>query len=116
MSIAIHWFRRDLRLTDNTALAAAVAAHDQIVPVYVLSAWRKKHDWTGPARQEFLCACLAELAGSLKAKGGRLIIHRGRADEVLPQLARAVGADAIYFNRDPDPFGREMEAKVVATA
>ncbi len=116
MSTALHWFRRDLRLTDNTALNAAVAAHDHVVPVYVVSTWKGEHRWTGAPRQEFLCGCLASLAANLEAKGGRLIVRSGAADEVLPALAREVGADAIYFNRDPDPFGREMETKVAQAA
>ena len=112
MSIALHWFRRDLRLTDNTALNAALAAHDHVIPVYILSEWSGEHQWTGAARQDFLCGCLASLAKNLEAKGGRLIIRQGRADDVLRELARETGAEAIYFNRDPDPFGREMEANV----
>src|SRR4051812_36634712 len=104
MSLAIHWFRRDLRLSDNTALNAALA-NDQVVPVYILSQWKANHGWTGPARQEFLCGSLATLAANLAAKGGRLIIRQGEADQVLEQLARETGATSIHFNRDPDPFG-----------
>ncbi|MEI6212336.1 MAG: deoxyribodipyrimidine photo-lyase, partial [bacterium] len=74
MSVAIHWFRRDLRIADNTALNAAVAAHEQVVPVFVLSKWQRDHDWCGAARQEFLCGCLASLAKNLEAKGRRLIV------------------------------------------
>ncbi len=114
MSTALHWFRRDLRLSDNTALSAALAAHDHVIPVYVLSTWTKAHRWTGAPRQEFLCGCLASLARNLEAKGGRLIIRRGPANEALLALARETGAEAIYFNRDPDPFGRAMEAQLTA--
>src|ERR1700710_92024 len=112
MSTAIHWFRRDLRITDNTALAAAVATHDHVVPVYIVSEWKAEHHWCGAPRQAFLCGCLASLAKNLEAKGGRLIIRHGRADEVLKKLARESEADAVYFNRDPDPFGRAMEQRV----
>lgn len=112
MSTAIHWFRRDLRITDNTALAAAVAAHDHVVPVYIVSEWKGEHHWCGAPRQAFLCGCLASLAKNLEAKGGRLIIRRGRADEVLKELAKQTDAEAIYFNRDPDPFGRAMEQRL----
>ncbi len=112
MSIALHWFRRDLRLTDNTALSAAVAKYDHVVPVYIVSDWRKQHHWTGAPRQEFLCGSLASLARNLEAKGSRLIIRHGRADDVLEKLARETGAEAIFFNRDPDPFGRAMEERV----
>jgi deoxyribodipyrimidine photo-lyase len=112
MSTAIHWFRRDLRLTDNTALTAAVAEHEHIVPVYILSDWKNEHDWCGAARQEFLCGCLESLAKNLQAKGGRLIVRQGPADVALEKLARESAADALYFNRDPDPFGRAMEERI----
>jgi deoxyribodipyrimidine photo-lyase len=43
----LHWFRRDLRLTDNTALHHAAKSGRRVIPVYVLSTWKKSHDWTG---------------------------------------------------------------------
>ncbi len=112
MKTVIHWFRRDLRLTDNTALAAAARAGEVVIPVFILSDWKKEHAWTGPNRQHFLCESLRELADSLPEKDGRLIIRQGRADEVLRGLLEETGADAIYFNRDPDPYGREMERRI----
>ena len=108
----IHWFRRDLRITDNTALTAASRGGREVIPVYIASDWKGHHRWTGPARQEFLCGCLASLAKNLEAFGGHLIIRRGQADQELERLATETGAEAIYFNRDPDPFGREMEQRV----
>jgi len=116
MSTAIHWFRRDLRITDNTALTAAVAAHDHVVPVYIVSEWKTEHHWCGAPRQAFLCGCLDSLAKNLEAKGGRLIIRQGRADEVLEKLVKQTEAEAIYFNRDPDPFGRAMEERLAKAA
>src|SRR5262245_58576093 len=103
MSIAIHWFRRDLRLTDNTALNEPLAHPDHVIPVYIVSEWRTHHHWCGPARQEFLCGCLESLDKNLRSKGGRLIIRTGSADKVLAALIKESGAEAIYFNRDPDP-------------
>ena len=116
MSIAIHWFRRDLRLTDNTALNAALAAHAQVVPVYIASDWKGTHHWCGAARQGFLCGSLQSLHRNLEAKGGRLIVRGSRADLALERLARETGASAIYFNRDPDPFGRGMEQRIETMA
>ena len=112
MSTALHWFRRDLRLTDNTALSKAVEKYDHVIPVYIVSDWREQHRWTGAPRQEFLCGSLVSLARNLEAKGGRLIIRQGRADDVLERLALECGADAICFNRDPDPFGRGLEKRI----
>jgi len=116
MSSAIHWFRRDLRLSDNTALNAARAAHDWVVPVYVLSTWKGDHRWTGAGRQRFLCEALASLHANLSAAGGRLVVRAGDAVEELSALVRETGASAIYANRDPDPFGQQVEARLEAKA
>ncbi len=114
MNTAIVWFRRDLRITDNTALRAAVERAATIVPVFVLSTWKGNHRWTGANRQQFLCGCLSSLAQNLAAVGGRLVIRSGKAVEELAKLALETGARAIFFNRDPDPFGRRVEADLAA--
>ncbi|MGB8355415.1 MAG: deoxyribodipyrimidine photo-lyase, partial [Chthoniobacteraceae bacterium] len=108
----IHWFRRDLRITDNTALTAASRGGREVIPTYMASDWKREHRWTGPARQEFLCGCLSSLSKNIETIGGGLIIRRGEADKELERLAVETKAEAIYFNRDPDPFGREMEKRV----
>ena len=105
----IHWFRRDLRLTDNTALHHATKAAGQVIPVYVLSDWKNSHGWTGSNRQQFLCGSLASLAKNLEALGSRLIVRCGKAVAELERLLRETQAGAIYFNRDYDPHGREVE-------
>lgn len=114
MKTAIHWFRRDLRLTDNTALNAAAGSAEEIVPVYILSDWKGSHHWVGPNRQEFLCACLVSLSKNLEAIGGRLLIRCGPTERELEKLIAETGASAIFYNRDPDPFGRAVEDKLDA--
>lgn len=114
--LAIHWFRRDLRILDNTALHAAGGSSSHVIPVYVASEWQAAHLWTGPKRQAFLCRNLESLARNLQTLEGRLIVRSGSADEALERLIVESGADALYFNRDPDPFGRAMEVKVEAMA
>lgn len=116
MKTAIHWFRRDLRITDNTALAACSAAATEVVPVYILSKWEKLHRWTGPHRQEFLCGSLQVLHQSLASIGGRLVIRQGDAVEELVRLVRESGAGKIFYNRDPDPFGRAVEERLIKEA
>ena len=114
--VNIFWFRRDLRLSDNTALNAATAAFDCVVPVYVLSTWKGAHRWTGPHRQLFLCEALSALERSLSTAGGRLIVRAGDAVEELAALVVETGATAIFANRDPDPFGRRVEEQLKARA
>ncbi|RBP41381.1 deoxyribodipyrimidine photo-lyase [Roseimicrobium gellanilyticum] len=112
--VSIHWFRRDLRLTDNTALHHASKGSDQVVPAYILSTWKRQHDWTGPNRQHFLCGNLESLAKNLEAIGSQLLLRAGDAVSELERLVHETGASAVYTNRDPDPFGREVEGKVAA--
>ena len=114
MKRAIHWFRRDLRITDNTALAAAAKEAEEVVPVYVVSDWKMKHRWTGSARQTFLCGSVASLDGNLRAIGSGLVVREGQAEEALVKLARETKAEAVFTNRDPDPFGQSVEEKLSA--
>ncbi len=108
----IHWFRRDLRLTDNVALYNAAQRAEFIVPLYVASEWAGEHAWTGVGRQAFLCGSLASLSKNIEHAGGKLVIRRGDALEELERLIDEVEAGAVFFNRDPDPFGRTEEKKV----
>ena len=110
----IHWFRRDLRIADNTALSRAAKPGIPVAPVYILSDWRGSHFWTGPNRQHFLCGSLKSLAGNLETLGGRLIIRQGRAVDELRKLIKECRAVAVHFNADPDPFGKSVEMAVQA--
>jgi len=113
----LHWFRRDLRLTNNTALSAAcLESSGVVVPVFVLSNWRGQHRWTGTARQQVLCDNLQALAAGLKAQGSRLILRRGDAVQELERLLHETRAEALYYNRSPDPAGRAQEERVQAMA
>jgi deoxyribodipyrimidine photo-lyase len=106
---AIVWFRQDLRLQDQPALAAAAAA-GAVIPVYVLDdegpgEWR-----IGGAQRWWLHHSLAALDASLKAIGSRLILRRGRAAAVLSALAEESGAEAIHAIRHYEPWWRAAEA------
>lgn len=114
MSCVIHWFRRDLRIADNTALYHASQHGIPVVPVYVLSSWETEHAWTGPNRQHFLCGCLGSLSENLQTINGRLIVREGAAVSALISLAEETKATAIHFNRDPDPFGKKVERELAS--
>ncbi|MDW8054290.1 MAG: deoxyribodipyrimidine photo-lyase [Anaerolineae bacterium] len=109
----IHWFRRDLRLEDNAALlAAARDAEGEVLPVFVLDDALLRGKDVAPARVQFMLESLAELDARLRQLGSRLILMRGEPSEALLQLARAAGADAVYFNRDYTPLARARDQRV----
>ena len=110
--LGIHWYRRDLRITDHKVLQAAAQACAAVCPLYIVSTWRDHHDWSGCNRQQFLCECLAALASELRTIDGRLIVRRGPPLEVLAKFIAETGAQAVFFQRDPDPHGRAVEQSV----
>lgn len=104
------WFRQDLRLDDNPALAAAVARGGPVVPVYVWDeagegAWRP-----GRASRAWLRASLRALAEDLRGRGGRLIVARGDAGTELERIRAATGAAAVYWNRRYEPAVQARDA------
>ncbi len=113
MSTAIMWFRRDLRLADNAALAAALATADTVVPVYV-HAPEEEGAWPpGAASRWWLHHSLAALERELHRRGSRLIVRRGPAAAALATLAKESGAKSVHWNRlyEPDAIARDTAVK-----
>lgn len=110
-SPSIVWFRRDLRLSDQAALAAAAAA-GPVIPVYVLDDETPKHRKMGGASRWWLHHSLASLDASLREKGSRLTLRRGAVEKVLPKLAEEVGAKTVHCLRHYEPWWRNAEKAV----
>ncbi|HVT34747.1 MAG TPA: deoxyribodipyrimidine photo-lyase, partial [Nevskiaceae bacterium] len=109
MSTALVWFRRDLRLSDNPALAAACERHARVVPVYI-HAPDEDAPWTpGAATRWWLQHSLAALDRSLR---GQLVIRRGPSLPALRTLARECGAQAIYWNRLYEPVSVARDTRI----
>ncbi|TYC92838.1 deoxyribodipyrimidine photo-lyase [Novosphingobium sp. BW1] len=110
-SPVIVWFRRDLRLSDQAALVEA-AAKGPVVPVYVLDDESAKHRAMGGASRWWLHHSLASLGAALEEKGSRLILRRGRCEDVLLALAKEVGASEVHAMRHYEPWWRNAEKAV----
>ncbi len=108
----IVWFRRDLRVTDNPALAEAAATGRPVIPLYILD--DGGGDWAdGGAVRWWLDGSLRTLQGNLKKRGADLILRRGTPDAVLDDLITGTGAGAVYWNRcyEPDAIARDTRIK-----
>ena len=107
----ILWLRRDLRLSDQAALVAA-AGEGPVIPVYILDDDAPKHHRMGGASRWWLHHSLESLNKSLHDKGSRLILRRGKAAEVLTDIAKDVGAGRVHCLRHYEPWWRNAEKAV----
>lgn len=108
----IVWFRRDLRLDDNPAWAAATAAHDEVVALFVLEP--ALLDSAGSFRRDQLLAHLQSLDARLQTLGGCLVVREGPAAVAVPQLVSECDGSTVYFNADSTPFATRRDEEVVA--
>ncbi len=104
MSVALVWFRRDLRDHDHAALYHALKTHTRVYCAFVfdreiLDALPSRVD----RRVEFIRACVVELDTALRARGGGLITLHDHAREGVPALALRLNVTAVYANHDYEP-------------
>jgi len=111
---AVMWFRRDLRIEDHQALAAAIAhaggGDGVMVPLFVIDPplW----DGAGVNRRWFLHGALTALDAALDERGSRLIVRHGDPVEIVPALAAEIGARAVFRSQDVGVYGRRRDERV----
>ncbi len=113
MSVAIVWFRRDLRLADNPALRAALQKHARVLPVYIHAPDEEAPWQPGAASRWWLHHSLGALDAALHRCGARLHVAAGATLTVLHELVAATRADAVYWNRlyEPAVIARDTALK-----
>jgi deoxyribodipyrimidine photo-lyase len=103
------WFRRDLRLRDHPALDAAAKA-GPVCALFVLDDVLLKVD-KGP-RTAYLYRSLRALDEDLRSHGGRLTVRRGRPENVVPRIAKEIGAGEVHISEDFAPYGKARDRRV----
>jgi len=108
----ILWFRKDLRLADNSALAAAIEAGAPILPVFIWSP-KEAGSWApGGASKWWLHQALKSLSEACKGQGGELILREGESLVTLRDLIAETGAKRVYWNRRYESPLRELDAEI----
>ena len=115
-SVAIMWFRRDLRMVDNTALDSVVSSGAQILPVFIFTPTQisdKKNEFKSNKSVQFMIESLIDLDVEIEKYGGSgIFCFYGEPDVVLAHIATAFGADAVYFNADYTPYSKQRDSAV----
>jgi deoxyribodipyrimidine photo-lyase len=110
----LHWIRRDLRVSDNTALFRAARDAERVVSVFLLDDHYGNDTNVGPARFRFLRESLESLQDGLARLGGRLVVRPGPATRALPALLAETGAAAVYANAEIGPYPQRRDAGAAA--
>jgi deoxyribodipyrimidine photo-lyase len=105
---SIWWIRRDLRLTDNSALQAALAA-GRVLPVFILD---PAFSDASMRRQDFLYEGLHVMDRELRERGSYLVVRKGRPVQVLGQLLWETDSEAIYAEQDFTPYAFRRDEEV----
>lgn len=114
---ACFWFRRDLRLEDNIGLAQILQDYSHVLGVFVfdqeiLSRLQDSQD----ARVTFIYDRLVTLKKELQKQGGDLLVVYGDVEEEWQKIIDLYEPEAIYTNRDFEPYARVRDPKIQSLA
>ncbi|GLC76277.1 hypothetical protein PLESTF_001761600 [Pleodorina starrii] len=115
---SIMWFRKGLRLHDNPALLEACRDATYLYPIFILDPFflQQGSYKVSVNRYNFLLESLRDLDASFKARGSRLLVLRGKPEEVLPRVFREWGVTQLCFEVDTEPYARARDAAVTRLA
>jgi deoxyribodipyrimidine photo-lyase len=113
------WFRRDLRVDDNTALCAALRQCRKVYAVFVFDTDILDSLPRQDRRVEFIQRSLLELDTALRDLSGKpdagLIVQCGKATDIIPALAKTLRVQAVFAGRDYEPYAITRDAQVMET-
>jgi len=112
--INIVWFRRDLRLSDNTALTHALDAGLPVLMIYIFDAAVIDELQIDDPRISFIYKTLSELNTELRKYGSSLLVKKGEPENVWEELIRVHDINSVYINKDYEPYAISQDLKIEA--
>ena len=112
MSLAVHWFRRDLRLEDNAALSYAIRSKRPLLFLFIFDDNIISELPVDDPRISFIYNKLSEINTELNKFGSSLIIRRGKPFEVWKKIIEEHKIDQVFFNKDYEPYATDRDANI----
>jgi len=113
MNLAIHRFKRDLRLADNAALYYALKSGIPVQPIFIFDTEiLNKLEDKSDARVTFIHQELSRLKQELQALGSDLLVYYGNPVELWPSILEELQPSAVYTNRDYEPYAKKRDTEV----
>ena len=105
----VFWFRRDLRLSDNTGLFHALKENENVLPIFIFDrVILDKLEDNSDRRVNFIYKSLVKLKGELETLGSSLLVVH---DDPV-KFFRSITPCSVYTNNDYEPYARERDSKV----
>ena len=112
MKISIFWFRRDLRLEDNTALYHAITKNKNILPIFIFDENILNELAVNDPRVTFIYQTLLKINTKLKSHNTSVKILKGEPFLVWKSLLQKYNVDAVYVNKDYEPYAIKRDQKI----
>lgn len=112
MKKAYFWFRRDLRLEDNTALYHALSENESVQCVFIFDTNILDELPKDDARVTFIHLELAKINTQLQRYGSSLRVESGKPIQVWEKLIAKDKISSIYTNKDYEPYARQRDGEI----
>jgi deoxyribodipyrimidine photo-lyase len=111
--ISLFWFRRDLRLEDNTGLYYANMQEKNVLPLFIfdrniLDDLEDKKD----ARVSFIHTQIKNISSKLEGYGSSVLVKYGKPLEIFRGLSEEYDIQNVYTNRDYEPYARDRDEAI----
>ena len=112
MKISIFWYRRDLRLEDNTGLFEALNENENILPIFIFDDSILDELPEDDARLNFIYESLSKINKQLNNHNASLQILKGQIDDVWEKLVTTYDIQKVYLNKDYEPYAIKRDQKI----
>ena len=112
LECVIVWFRRDLRLEDNTALQAAIASGTSVLPLFIFDNNIINELSPSDSRLNFIFDLLEKMQVTLAKFNRSILCKRGEPSKVIASLLDEYTIKAIYYNKDYEPYALQRDQQV----
>ncbi|WP_375605027.1 cryptochrome/photolyase family protein [Flavobacterium davisii] len=110
--MTIFWFRRDLRLEDNTALYFALLENESVVPIFIFDPTILDQLDKDDARVTFIHQQLVTINNQLKTIDKSLAIFYGDPLAIFSKLILENKVENVYANHDYEPAARKRDKAI----
>jgi len=112
MKINVFWFRRDLRLDDNTALQNAFKGGLPVLPVFIFDTGIIEELPADDARISFIHEILTGINSELKKYGSSLLVLKGEPLSIWKKLKESYNISEVFINKDYEPYSITRDSEV----